>query len=639
MPRGGQFEGEQFRCRRQPFAGLFLEQVELAERGEVPWTDFVAMGPTQSGKTTLILIAMMYALFELKENVIFGIPTSEMAGKKWRKDIKPLIASSQYADLMPVAGPGSQGGDVSAVYFKNGTSLLFMTSGGGREQRSSDTARWLMVTEADSFSEVDSAGGEGRKIDQLIARTHSFGHRRRVFAECTVTTDSAFVWDTYKKKSSESVIVSQCRGCGEWVRFERHHLVGWQEGQTQIESGRLARWTCEKCGILLDEADRQEAVSRSKLIHKGQTINGDGEISGPIPETRTLGFRWNAWDNRLAWTTSFIAETEFAASKAKDQDAAGIMLGQFYWALPRESDAVDQYPLELDDVRQRRDEQWIRGLVPADSQFVTMGLDIGKHNLHWTLIAARPNDWHHVVDYGIAEVSQSEDTSFAIRKALQAVASKVGQGWPVSGCDAVVVPEQVFVDSGWGDYADLIYIACRDMGIRYRAIKGYGFGQGRNFGDTNYTSPDGKTKKVMLIGGGWHIAALEDKEFEIVHLDANYWKTRCHSGLSCKMGENGALTICSDGSEDRTKYDRHLLSEKPMLRQELVEGKGWQMRHVWVRQSKVNHWFDSTCYGLAAADFVRTVRAARAANSQGVQVESREFAMPDGTPFFVGARA
>lgn len=105
------------------------------------------------------------------------------------------------------------------------------------------------------------------------------------------------------------------------------------------------------------------------------------------------------------------------------------------------------------------------------------------------------------------------------------------------------------------------------------------------------------------------------------------------------MGENGALTICSDGSEDRTKYDRHLLSEKPMLRQELVEGKGWQMRHVWVRQSKVNHWFDSTCYGLAAADFVRTVRAARAANSQGVQVESREFAMPDGTPFFVGARA
>jgi len=638
MPLGGQFQHQRYRLRRQPFAGLFLEQVELAERGLVPWTDFVAMGPTQSGKTTLILVVMMYVLFELKENVIFGIPTGDMASKKWRKDIKPLIASSQYADLMPVAGPGSQGGDVSAVYFKNGTSLLFMTSGGGREQRSSDTARWLIVTEADSFSEVDSAGGEGRKIDQLIARTHSFGHRRRVFAECTVTTDSAFVWDTYKKKSSESVIVSQCRGCGEWVRMERHHLVGWQEGQTQIESGRLARWTCEKCGILLDEADRQEAVSRSKLIHKGQTINGDGEISGPIPETRTLGFRWNAWDNRLSWTTPFIAETEFAASKAKDQDAAGIMLGQFYWALPRESDAVDEYPLELDDVKERREQQWIRGLLPPDTELATIGLDIGSSNLHWTLIAARPSGWHHVADYGQVKVQKTGDAAKSIANAVHEFSSRVVEGWPVSGSERVIIPEQVFVDSGWGDYADLICIACQELGNRFRAIKGYGFGQSRGLTDTKYLPPEDETKKASNLGTGWHLVVLSKKGFELVHLDSNYWKTKCHQGLHAEKSANDAMTICVDGSSDRIAFDRQLLSEKPVKTMELT-ADGWKARNVWVRQSKVNHWFDSTCYGLAAADFVRTVRAARAANSQGVQVESREFAMPDGTPFFVGARA
>lgn len=642
MPKGGQFEGELFRGRRQPYAELFLRQVEAAERGDAPWTDFVSTGPTQSGKTTTCcLIPMMYALFELKENVIFGIPTMKLASSKWQKDIKPIIAASRYRDLMPARGPGSQGGsEVSTVFFGNGTALRFMTTGGGREERSSDTARWLIVTEADSFSEVDAVGGEGRKIDQLIARTHSFGHRRRVFAECTVTNDSAFVWDTYKKKSSESQVVCQCEACGEWIRPERTHFMGWQEAGSQIEAGRLARWMCEKCGILFDEFTRQRMVSGSRLIHRGQTIGTDGEVSGPVPETRTLGFRWNAFDNRLSWTTAFIAENEWAASKSKTPDVSDIAQRQHVWTLPLESDCVDLYELDAETIQSRCVPQWTKGLVPSDSEFVTMGIDIGKNDLHWTLMTTRPNGCVHVADYGQEPVpNKGMELARALRYAIENLNRAVAMGWPVDGQSQRVLPEQIFVDSGWGDYADLVYEACRDLGVRYRAIKGFGFGQGRGFGDTSYTAPNKTTNMVRLVGGGWHLVDLEEKSFQLVHIDSNFWKSRLHSSIASTSGEPGSFTIFKDSGKDREAFNQHLLSEKPVLQQKLVEGKGWDTREVWVRVSRRNHWLDSTCYAMAAADFVRLVRAARSPQVQPVRSESsREFTTPDGRAFFVGAR-
>lgn len=640
MPKGGPCESEHFRCRTQPFAGLFLEQVELAESGDATWTDFISTGPTQSGKTTTCcLIPMMYALFELQENVIFGIPTMKLASNKWKRDIEPIIGASRYRDLLPSRGPGSQGGSgVATVFFKNGTTLRFMTAGGGREERSSETARWLIVTEADSFSETDEAGGEGRKIDQLIARTHSFGHRRRVFAECTVTEEKAFIWDTYTKKSSSSVIVSQCRSCGEWIRPERQHLLGWQEATTQIEAGRLARWMCEKCGVLFDEATRQEMVAAQRLIHRGQVIGDDGAVSGPVPETRTFGFRWNGFDNKLSWTTDFIAEQEHSASKSKERDLADIAMRQQTWTLPLESEGTDLIELDGDKIQQRVSRLWTKGLIPADTEIVTIGSDIGKKRIHWTLLAHRPNGCVHVADYGTEQVPHDTmEIQRAIRFAMLRISERVGQGWPVEGRPGRVLPEQIFVDSGWGDYADLVYEICRSFGVRYRAIKGFGFGQGKGFADTSYTAPNKTSSLVKLVGSGWHLVELEEKSFELVHIDANIFKTRLQTSITEKDRPD-SFTLFDGDNSFHDEYKRHLCSETPRTKSKFVDGV-WKVQEVWVRVGKQNHYLDSTCYGLAAAEFVRLVRAARAANGQAVHsAESQGFTKPDGTPFFVGAR-
>lgn len=593
-----------------------------------------------SGKTTLGLIVLMYVVFELKEQIIFGIPTMVLAKKKWKKDIRPMIAASQYGRYLPTRGPSSQGGStIDELYFKHGPSLTFMSAAGGREQRSSDTARWILVTEADSFSELDEAGGEGRKIDQLFARTHAFGDRRRALAECTVTTDDAFVWDTYDKKSSRSELVCQCEACLQWVRLERQHLSGWQDGKSQLDAGRLARWECPnpECGHLFDDVERKHMVAGSKLRHVGQVILPDGTITGPVPETRTLGFRWNAFDNILAWKSAFIAENEYAAAKSKTPEQSGVAIGQFWWAQPREADAVDLLSLDPQKI-QDRVISFTKDLIPADAELVVLGGDMGKRNLHWVLIAIRPGNRIHVCSYGMVPVPYEQmQLNLALQSAMMSLRERVNRGWPVEGraVDDVMVPGQVFMDSGWGDYADLVYGMCAEFGVRWKAIKGYGFGQGAGFSSTSYHAPSGTGATVKLIGSGWHLVELDSQGFQLIHIDANYWKSRLQTAIVSDADSPGSVTLFDGTTNEHNEYTQHLCSERARIKSKWIAGH-LDQREVWERVHKKNHYLDATCYGLAAADFLRFLRdlpkeGTPAASNDRTPVIVR----PDGRPFVV----
>ena len=71
----GPFAGSRFRTQRQPYTGLWFDQVDSGQ-----WSRFVATGPTQSGKTiSCFVIPLLYHLFEHGETVICGLPDMDMA--------------------------------------------------------------------------------------------------------------------------------------------------------------------------------------------------------------------------------------------------------------------------------------------------------------------------------------------------------------------------------------------------------------------------------------------------------------------------------------------------------------------------------------------------------------------------------
>jgi hypothetical protein len=62
----GPFAGRKFKCDRQPYTGLWFDEVDSGR-----WSRCVATGPTQSGKS-LSCFPLLYHLFELGETVICG---------------------------------------------------------------------------------------------------------------------------------------------------------------------------------------------------------------------------------------------------------------------------------------------------------------------------------------------------------------------------------------------------------------------------------------------------------------------------------------------------------------------------------------------------------------------------------------
>jgi len=323
----GPYSGRRFRCDRQPYTGLWFDEVDSGR-----WTRCVATGPTQSGKTlSCFVIPLLYHLFEIGETVICGLPDMDMAGDKWRESILPVIERSRYRKLLPRSGGGSRGGRVESIQFRNGSTLKFMSGGGGDKSRAGFTSRVVVVTETDGLDLAGAKSRESDKITQLEARTRAYGNRKQIYLECTVSTEQGRTWREYQQGSCSRILLP-CPHCGAWVSPEREHLLGWQSAASQVEARSTAFFVCPACSEGWSEAERAQANAGGRLVHRDQKIEA-GIVSGDLPQSDTLGFRWSGVNN-LFVSAGDMAGDEWRASRAPDEDNAEREMRQFVWCLP-----------------------------------------------------------------------------------------------------------------------------------------------------------------------------------------------------------------------------------------------------------------------------------------------------------------
>ena len=371
-------------------------------------------GPTQSGKSLhAFAFLILYYIFEVKEDVIVGLPDLGMAAAKWKKDIRPLIERSRYAALLPVRGSGSHGGDPTLVLFRNGKTLQFMGGGGSDKQRASSTAKILVITETDGLDEVSATSKEGQnKVDQLEGRIRSHGLEGRAFMECTVSKKTGRTWKEFSAGTA-SRIACRCPHCKAWVSPEREHLVGWDAATSKIEAGELAAFACPDCAELLTEDHRIEMNGDAVLVHRGQEIKPDGTVAGDPPKTDTLGFRWSAFHNLLS-PVALLGMEEWQAARSDDPAAADVVLKQQVWCLPSDTDDVEKVPLSIGIVRGsatgyegrcNRREKWV---LPEWSEYVTAHVDVGLRVLNWSVNAHGPHGIRDVIAYGATATEQPD---------------------------------------------------------------------------------------------------------------------------------------------------------------------------------------------------------------------------------------
>ncbi len=574
------------------------------------WNWFAATGSVQDGKTfNCILIPLLYHLFELKEDVIFGVPRMDMAHEKWKVDILPAIQHSSFRNLLPSGGRGSRGGFAELLEFKHGPTLRFMSGHGGDETRSGATARAIFITEADKMEKAGGTSREASPIYQLISRARSFTTDERViYEECTTSFEKGEIWQRTQEIGTASKIVMPCPHCSGWVTLEREQLTGWREATSVRQARREAKYICPACAAAWDEDERLAANRQAKLLHRDQTIGSDGEIHGDPPDTDTLGFRWNA-ANSVFKTAGDCGGDEWSAERAADRDASETDLRQFIWVLPVEPSKVELYELNVDEIV-KRTTKLKRGIVPADTVKLAVGIDLRTVEGHYTVVAWRASKQRHLVEYGTFKIAgKTMAVDRALYLAVEAfLTGVVLPGWQKEG-GGMVVPGAVWVDANWqGEErgtrggAKPVYQLSRKYGVLTSVIgRGAGVYKGGN-----YSAPDKRNKQVRFIGDGYHGVVMREHGIVVVQADTDTWKVNLQHALHVPLlgidgsANPGAITLHSAGSigEGHRELSRHLTAETP--EREWVDDRGFVIR--WKRKHHANHWLDSTTLAIIALD-------------------------------------
>lgn len=619
-----------YRRDRLPYSYLLL-----AELGK--WRRHVITGPTQSGKS-LHAFAMLicYYLFEMREDVIVGLPDLTMAGKKWKKDILPFIRKSRYRHYLPRNGAGSQGGTPNLVEFSNGRTLEFMGGGGGDKQRASSTARILIVTESDGLDEISASSKEGQnKIDQLEGRVRSFGLSAIKFFECTLTVQSGFTWREYWN-GTRSRIACKCTRCGHYVSPEREHLVGWDTAETKLEAGKRAAFSCPNCAELLTESDRLQMNRNAVLVHRGQEVSPDGTVSGPVPDTDTLGFRWSAFNNLLV-PVEQIGQEEWSAAHSDDPAAADVTIKQQLWCLPADDDKAEKTPLTIAVVRgsaenyggrlNRRD-KWV---IPEWTTFVTAHIDVGMRVLNWSVNAHGPRNIRDVIAYGATPTEQPDliGPEEAILAGLHKVRETIERN-----CDLSLA----LVDCGYqGNKKQknprrVVYEFILSCGSVWQAAMGL---------STWTRKQPAKDVEPSLTGAPWYyslqeyITGNQSQSLWVVDFDPNHFKHLSHGSYqivpSDKEGirQAGSVTLFGSDPREHNEFAAQLNNERFEVNHK--SGKAEWNRHGH------NHFFDTDVGNLVAKSVIESLEL-----SQQVQKQQPKHAptvtTPDGRAFFVGDR-
>lgn len=578
----GPHAGLRFRISRQPIAGLLFDEIDSGR-----WERVATTGPRQSGKSLKgFIIPTLFHLFEMRETVIFGTPTGEMASDKWNRDLLPAIKATRYRDLLPRSGAGSKGGKVETIEFGNGAVLKFMTGGGSDKKRAAFTTRVLAVTETDGMDEAGEASREADKITQMEGCTRAFGDLARIYLECTVSIESGRIWQEIKN-GSDSRIILPCPHCGHHVTPEREHLVGWQDAEDVLTAGERTRIVCPECGEMWDENDRARANRGCRLVHKGQEVTPDGTITGQPARTRTLGFRYTAINNLLV-PLRVLGMDEWRAARSGDEENADKEQRQYVWAVPAKATSVDLTEFDAAAIT-RRTTTDMRGRVPTHCNRVTVGIDVGKRLCNWSAIAWGAHATPHVLEYGRIEVpSDQMAVERAILTALRDFRDSVLMtGWPADGGNRV--PHYVFIDCGnWQD--DIRAFVAESGTQKIWPVKGFS-----RLEEKADRKRQGGTIKVK--GRDSVVVDLEDRLPFIVEANANAWKSWLHARLQTPMGQPGAMTLYNvPKAIEHNGFAKHLTAERKV--EEFVAGKGLETR--WEQKHRNNHWLDSTCLACLA---------------------------------------
>lgn len=412
------FASEEVRLPKGPRRGLlydpeyapfnkFIFDAIMDER----WRKVSVVGPTQNGKTLIATnIPLLYFLFETNEDVIFGLPSMDLASGMWAEKLNPVIEDSDYKHLLPTKGAGSRGGSFNAVRFKNGINLRFMGAGGGAEQMSSHTAKYVILTEVDKMDQSRGDGSEADPVSLIQNRCDAF-EDSKIIMECTVTNEQGRIWQESMVNGSGGEIYVPCPKCNYIQEIGRSGLHF--DTSSSLAAEESAYYQCEKCEAKWTNNDRLEALDNPFLVHRGQSIDQKkGIVVGELPPTRNFGIHYNVLHSPMQ-SLAKTAGQQWEADRSDLKEVKKAMI-QSKWAVPYRDEDIDRDQITQQTLRKLADKSdYSLGDIPDWADNLIFEVDVQKGYCYWQIEAYSIQTMRSIViEYGTVDQREDSDSGF-----------------------------------------------------------------------------------------------------------------------------------------------------------------------------------------------------------------------------------
>jgi phage terminase large subunit GpA-like protein len=239
-----------------------------------------------------------------------------------------------------------------------------------------------------------------------------------------------------------------------------------------------------------------------------------------------------------------------------------------------------------------------RRKIPANTIALTVGIDLGKYDLHWVATA-----WWHgaggvVADYGKFEVHDTSkgmdniSSEPMIYQALLNLRDELSNKEFIDTTGTKRTIDFCFVDSG--AFTNAAYQFCREVGGIFHPSKGI-FPYSRK----------AKSTSTTIAGANLHAQKLPSSNVWLYELDTSYWKQFVHERfMTPTIDDNdqlraGSLSVfAASDPRNHARYWQHIAAEELVTK--FTEGKG--AKTYWMVKDSNNHWLDATYMAAAAGE-------------------------------------
>jgi phage terminase large subunit GpA-like protein len=420
-------EAGRYRTDRTPYMRDIMDALSPSH----PARAIVFMKSAQVGATEAGNNWIGYCIHQAPGPFLAVQPTTDLAKRLSQQRIEPLIEESpELREIVMPARTRDSGNTVLSKRFAGGQ--LVLTGANSAVGLRSMPARWLFLDEIDAYDgDVD---GEGDPVSLAIARTRTFGHRRKVFMVSTPTIKGLSRIEREFETTDQRRFFLPCPHCGhmQWLRFER---LRWEKGQPDA-----AEYICENCERGIAEHHKTAMLAA-----------GEWRQTATCADPHVVGFHISGLYSPVGWLSWEQIAREWEAAQGNDaalKAAKNTLLGETWQERGEAPDWKRLY--------EREKEHALRA-VPLDGLVLTAGADVQHDRIEVDVWAWGRGLESWLVDHVVIEGDTSRSSVW------DALTQLLAAEWKHEGGAAMRIA-RLAIDSGDGRSTSQVYSWVRQFG-------------------------------------------------------------------------------------------------------------------------------------------------------------------------------